>query len=43
MCRSESPSQLTARTVRQALVRLGDLLASKHLRLEFVTILALDA
>jgi hypothetical protein len=36
MYRSESPSQLTAGTVRQALVRLGDLLARKNLRLELV-------
>lgn len=36
MYRSESPSQLTASTVRQALDRLGDLLASKNLRLELV-------
>ena len=36
MYKSESPSQLTASTVRQALVRLGELLASKNLRLELV-------
>jgi hypothetical protein len=36
MYRSESLSQLTANTVRQALIRLGDLLASKNLRLELV-------